>query len=143
MKWSRLLQRWRHESDAGPIVEFAIVAPVIVIMIYGFVDLARAITQQSNLISAAREGARFGAVQLTPCSSTSAIKAVVTSRFTSMTGATLADSLITVTPNSSSCPSPPYDVVVTIRNFPFRSFVLLNKTIPLASKAVFRWERGS
>ena len=44
-------------------VEFAIVLPVLVLIICGIIDFGRALFTLNNLTSAAREGARFGAVQ--------------------------------------------------------------------------------
>jgi len=44
------------------IVEFALILPVLLLLILGLIDAARAITQENTLASAAREGTRYAIV---------------------------------------------------------------------------------
>ncbi len=44
------------------LVEFALVLPVLLLLILGLIDVARAIAQENTLASAAREGARYAIV---------------------------------------------------------------------------------
>ena len=62
-RWLRRLQR----GDAGAaVVEFALVVPVLFLIVFAVIDFGRALWTQNVLASAAREGARAGAVQQTP-----------------------------------------------------------------------------
>ncbi len=146
----RALRRFVRERDAGPIVEFAVVVPVLLLLLFGIVDFARAFFQRNNLVSAVREGARFGAVLEFPCAAAgeAAIKSRVTSYFSSVGDAVPAANTIIVTPNSAACPAAPASITVQIRNYPFKPvtplFKLLggNRSIQLQAKAVYRWERA-
>jgi Flp pilus assembly protein TadG len=146
----RTLRRFVRERDAGPIVEFAVVVPVLLLMLFGIVDFARAFFQRNNLVAAVREGARYGAVLEFPCSaaSESAIKARVTSYFSSVGDAVPAVNTIVVTPGSAACTAAPPTITVQIQNYPFTPvtplFRLLggNRSIQLQAKAVYRWERA-
>ncbi|HEY2250279.1 MAG TPA: TadE family protein, partial [Planctomycetaceae bacterium] len=51
-------------------VEFAIVAPIFLIMITGVIELGRAIVVQQLLTNASREGARVGGYDTTTSTST-------------------------------------------------------------------------
>jgi Flp pilus assembly protein TadG len=54
------------------VLEFAIVAPVIVLIVFGIIDFARAMNYYDNLTSAAGQGARAAAVSLNPDNGTAA-----------------------------------------------------------------------
>ena len=56
------LRRFAKEHEAQAIVEFAIVLPVLLLVILGVVDLARAVAQENTLAFAAREGTRYAIV---------------------------------------------------------------------------------
>lgn len=50
-------------SDQGQsLVEFALVLPVLLLVIFGVIDLARAVWQENTLAFAAREGSRYAIV---------------------------------------------------------------------------------
>lgn len=54
----------RAKSRRGQaLVEFALVLPIFVLMIFGLVDLGRAVFINNSLAEAARDGARYGSVQ--------------------------------------------------------------------------------
>src|SRR5919202_6635011 len=54
-------------SELGAaIVEFAIVLPLLLLLVFGIADFGRALFIKNNLTSAARSGARVAAVQLDP-----------------------------------------------------------------------------
>lgn len=65
---SRLRPAPRSRSRAGEggsnIVEFALVLPLILTITFGLTDLGRAVYDYNTLANAAREGARFGVVQV-------------------------------------------------------------------------------
>ncbi len=58
----RLLKKNRGASA----VEFAIVLPLLVLLIFGIVELSLALYDQAMITNASREGARFGIVYRSP-----------------------------------------------------------------------------
>ncbi|MES2524079.1 MAG: TadE/TadG family type IV pilus assembly protein [Gemmatimonadota bacterium] len=148
---SRALRRFAREDDAGPIVEFAVIVPVLLILVLGIVDFARAFFQQNNLVAAAREGARYAAVQEFPClaATHTRVRAQVMSYYSSVGGAaptnTAANIPVTTT---GTCPSGVTSVTVQIVSYPFTPitplFRLLRRTdqITLSARATYRWERA-
>lgn len=57
----------RSESGAS-MVEFALIAPILFMFLFGIIDFGRALFQYNNLTNAAREGARFAATRFPdPC----------------------------------------------------------------------------
>jgi len=57
------LRGWR-DTDAGQsLVEFAMILPLMLVMLFGLVDFGRAFYTWLVITNAAREGARVGAVQ--------------------------------------------------------------------------------
>ena len=59
-------------------VEFAIVLPIILLIVFAAIDFGRALYTVNNLTSAVREGARLASVQISPDPTTSASKTAVT-----------------------------------------------------------------
>ena len=63
----RLLQKRRHRSDGHSLgqglVEFALVLPVFLLILFGLIDMGRYVFLNSVLSQAAREAARVGAVE--------------------------------------------------------------------------------
>lgn len=93
-----------QNRDGSVILETALMITVLLMLIFGMVDFGRVMYTSNSLISAARDGARIGAVQTTV--NTANIKATVESRFNSYTfgGDNLTDGMITVTDNSTASP---------------------------------------
>lgn len=93
-----------QKQDGSVILETALMITVLLVLMFGMIDFGRVMYTANSLISAAREGARAGAVQPTVTPST--IKATVESRFNSYTfgGDNLKDADITVTDLSGSSP---------------------------------------
>lgn len=140
------LRRFARERDAGPIVEFAVVVPVLLLLLFGIVDFAQAFGQRNNLIAAVREGARFAASNSDPCNNQTAIRNQVTRYFTNVTGSALpVTPTIAFTPaNVCTTPRNVEAIMVCIRTFPVSSTVLrlINRTLTLQASAVFRWEQA-
>ncbi len=65
-RFTRLTVR-RGQSDAGSrgqaLVEFALVLPLFLLIVFGTIDVGRFVYAHSTLSQAAREGARLGAVE--------------------------------------------------------------------------------
>lgn len=52
-----------HASDRGAVaVEFALLLPVLLLLVFGIIDFGRALNAQITLTQAAREGARLAAL---------------------------------------------------------------------------------
>ena len=57
-----MARRLRNEQGAAA-VEFALILPILLVLVFGIVELARAYNAQVSLTGAAREGARTMAVE--------------------------------------------------------------------------------
>jgi Flp pilus assembly protein TadG len=60
----RALRRWRgHTADSGAsAVEFALVVPILLLLVFGIIDYGFVFSQQSTLNNGVREGARRAVV---------------------------------------------------------------------------------
>lgn len=56
-------KRRPEERRAAAVVEFAIAAPLLIIMVFGMVEASRLYEMQNQLLMAAREGARLAAME--------------------------------------------------------------------------------
>jgi Flp pilus assembly protein TadG len=75
----------RPARDRGSVaVEFALVVPVLLLIVFGLIDFGRALNAQISLTGAAREGARLAALGY----SDAAIQARVTAAAPSLNGVT-------------------------------------------------------
>ena len=59
----KLLRRTEDRSRGQALVEFALVFPILALLIFGLVDFGRVVYTQNAISQAAREGARWGSVQ--------------------------------------------------------------------------------
>jgi Flp pilus assembly protein TadG len=105
-----------QKQDGSVILETALMITVLLMLTFGMVDFGRVMYTSNSLISAAREGARFGSVQAAV--TTAGVRAVVRGRFNSYTfgGDTLKDVNIVVTDSSLLSP-PSVKVAIT---YPFK-----------------------
>jgi Flp pilus assembly protein TadG len=58
-----LARRGRHRRRGQGLVEFALVLPIFVLILFGLIDMGRYVYLNSTLSQAAREGARVAAVE--------------------------------------------------------------------------------
>jgi Flp pilus assembly protein TadG len=105
---------FRHRADrtrGQALVEFALVVPFFLLLLFGIIDMARFVYDSNSLNEAAREAARQGTVGLRPADCNglgraACIKVLVQHR---ITGVGVATSDITVTcyrvPNNSTPPA--------------------------------------
>jgi Flp pilus assembly protein TadG len=126
---------WRDEHGAA-VVEFALVVPLLLLLLWGIIDMGRAFYTLNNLASAVREGARRAAVMATnPTSGTNpaVIRSTVTTSFKPL-GPPLRPESVTVTLANRQ---------VTVRaSYPFAPLVLTGWTFPVVRDAIFRWEQA-
>lgn len=60
---TRTLQRFLEEEDGGSLIEFTLSVTVLLMLIFGILDLSRALYIDHFVSSAAREGARYAMVR--------------------------------------------------------------------------------
>jgi len=145
--------RFLGGESAGPIVEFALIFPVLLVVITGIIDLGRAYYTRNALVSAVREGARFAAVQSNPCGVTQAVATRVVNAFVPVGGAALTADRVSVEPvPSAACGNSPVGRVESIRvrisGYTFTPItplyqILKISTPSLSAAAQFRWELSS
>ena len=56
------LRRWIRDDRGASMIEFAIVAPLLFLLVFGIIDFGRVFFLMNNLTNAVRDGARQGAV---------------------------------------------------------------------------------
>lgn len=59
---SRLLRRSRRDESGAELIEFALVAPLLLLLVVGIVDFGFMFQQYEVVTNAAREGARIGSL---------------------------------------------------------------------------------
>jgi len=135
------------DSDrAAALVEFAIVLPILLLIVFGIVDFGRALYTANNLTSAVREGARLASTQISPDPTVAASKTAVSNAVKAYTKAvdvnapvpTVAESFSGAIPNLQS-------ITVSITSYPFTPITPLAGlvglgTISMSPSATFRWE---
>ena len=53
---------WTRDEDGGSLVEFALVAPILFLVLFGIIEFAIVLYDKAMITNAAREGARAGIV---------------------------------------------------------------------------------
>lgn len=135
----------RSESGVA-VVEFALVAPLLLILIFGIIDLGRAYSTLNQLAASAREGARLAAVLPNPTGSSSEAQvrtAVKQFSLRQLGGPPVSDDQIAVTLDRGAG-----TVTVAVRAYQFQLITPLAgivrlRTIPITRQATFRWERAA
>ena len=144
-------------TAAGPIVEFAIIVPVLLLLVFGIVDFARAFLERNKIVAGARIGARSAAVMPPSfiCDEQATAKAKIQDNvrayFTDIdpqrTPPAVADIVVTPYPfdfcDPGSVVAP--NITVTIQNYSFNAVTPLlgmlgRDLINLQAKATYRWE---
>jgi Flp pilus assembly protein TadG len=107
--------RRRRSERGSTAVEFAIILPVLILLVFGIIEFSIAYNHQQGLHAAAREGARVASL---PQSDQATITARVRSALQGVLSATdIQNATITVTPSANqpcSSAAPGTDVVVTV-----------------------------
>lgn len=144
--------RFVRELHAGPIVEFAVVVPVLLLILFGLLDFAIAFIERNNLVTAVREGGRYAAAFPRPCDAgfVDSVRNVVDRRFSMVNSTRPAAAAIIVTRVPEVCNTTPngiQEIQVRITNHPFRPInpayrLLAGGNITMSASSVFRWERS-
>ena len=116
-------KRLRSESGASA-VEFALLLPVLMMVLFGIIEFGLALYRQAILTNASREGARLGIVQSVPAITTAQINAVINTYLTNagITPGTVTRAFVGV---PSSVTGTPVRVTLTL---PYTFAVLPNLT---------------
>jgi Flp pilus assembly protein TadG len=154
---NRLMSRVSRRCDAlhtdhrgAAVVEFAIIFPVLIVLLFGVIDFGRAFFLRNNLVAAAREGARSGAVMSDPCASdaTDLMRARVREYVSSFGGATPTDGQIQVTTPGGCAANTATNVRVQVVDYAFTPLTPVFRMIDYTSalritvSAVYRWEQS-
>jgi Flp pilus assembly protein TadG len=127
-------------------VEFAIVLPVLLLLVFGIIDFGRALYTLNNLTSAVREGARYASAYMPDPSvtpgATAAIQQRVRDRVVAFGG---NPGNPTVNVSYTSANGSLQSIRVEIANYPFTPITPLANLVGLGSirfrpSATFRWE---
>lgn len=85
--------RKRHKERGAAAVEFALVVPLLIVLVIGIAEFGRAYHVQTTISGAAREGVRVMALQNSPSNARSTVKAYAPQL-------NLSDSQIAVSPSA-------------------------------------------
>jgi len=129
-----IINRRRSQPESprrgAAMVEFAVVAPVFLVMVIGILELGRAIVVQQLLTNASREGARIGGYDTTTTKST------VTSAVNSyLSNVGISGATTTVSPNDLSSAKDGDSVSVTV-SIPFSTVSYLPSPVYFKSTSL-------
>lgn len=111
-KLENLSQMCRRNRRGAAVVEFAVVAPVFIMLVFGMIEYGRMVMVQQLLTNASREGARVGVLD---GATTASVQTAVT---TYLTNASVSGATVTVNPNPPSSAGYGAPVTVTV-SIPF------------------------
>jgi Flp pilus assembly protein TadG len=135
-----------RSDSAAALVEFAIVLPILLLIVFGIVDFGRALYTVNNLTSAVREGARLASTQISPDPTTGGSKTAVQTAVSSYVVAFGGNAgAPTVTETFAGAPPNMQSITVQIVDYPFQPITPLAGliglgTIQMSPSATFRWE---
>ncbi len=132
---SRYCAQGMARTEGGAMVEFALILPMLLLVIWGIIDISRAFDTLSTLNSAVREGARAAAVTSSRPDTgvtASAIKTLVATAFQPV-GAPLDTSQITITWDGAQS--------TVSATYQFQAMTPLRWVLTVSRSAVFRWEQ--
>ncbi len=128
------MRRAFMKTNGGAMVEFALILPFLLIIIWGIVDISRAFQAIDSLTSAVREGARAAAVTASrPDTGTTAaaIQQIVVTDFTPLGGPLVPDSVHVSWDGTQ---------VTVSASYIFQALTPLLWAPTITRTAVFRWE---
>ena len=129
----------RLNDRGASAVEFALVLPVLMLILFGTIEFGMVMYSREVLTNASREGARAGIVQQVPKPSAGDIQSVVTSY---LTGTGINPANVTVTVSGAGGVFPNNLTVSTSYPYPFFTpgILGLGSSITLTSQTVMRHE---
>jgi Flp pilus assembly protein TadG len=141
-----MLRRLARNDQGSVLLETALTLMILLMLMFGIIDLGRALYTESNLVSAAREGARYAAVDPTVTNNDPNVIAIVKAHFSPFGGPALTDANVVV--NDSVVAGSLVSVRVTV-TYPFTWISPLPRLIGwgngttrnLHSQAEYRFEQ--
>ena len=138
----RLLRRLVSSRDGSVLLETALMITILLVLMFGIIDLGRALFTANNLVSAAREGARWGAVDADMPTDLDSVKIITMAHFSPFGGPALTAANIQATaqPDAANATS------VRVRiSYPFRWITPIQRFVgsmrdSLHAQAEYRWE---
>jgi Flp pilus assembly protein TadG len=136
----RLVPRFFRQTRGAAIVEFALVVPILFLMVWGIISFSRAYQRVNALTSSLREGARVASTMdslVTLGSRRTTVKTTI-HNFSTAFGYTVDTALVTVDGSAGT------QVRVRVVNYPIFSgisFIGGLSGITVTREAVFRCER--
>ena len=136
----KLGARWTDEQGSAA-VEFAFIAPLLFLIVFGVIDFSRAYYTLNDLTAAVREGARFASSLDDPVARQDEVKEVVKDFALSFAGDTVTDAQIEVTFEAGG------RVRVAVTDYPFEFLTPLPTLVGLSDvtmtrQAIMKWERA-
>ncbi len=134
----RMWRRFHRDDRAAAMIEFAIVAPLLFLLVFGIIDFGRVFFLYNNLTNAARDGARYGSVLPEGGASVTTVRSTVRSR---INDAKKDSGNVNITYQTVSGAR---TVRVQIDSFPFSpmSFIAIKGLKKLRVTAEFRLEQS-
>jgi Flp pilus assembly protein TadG len=135
---TRLVRKLVRRESGAAMVEFALVAPLLILFATGVIDLGRAFKQYNTLSQAVRDGARFAATHPKVATATLAtrVRARVDSTFRDEAGASKPSTNATLTCSNANN----YQYTVTVTSYaydPLTPFIPAS-ALQFTASAVFR-----
>ena len=133
------LKLFARQTRAAAIVEFALVVPILFLLVWGIISFSRAYQRLNALSSSLREGARVASTLdklVTDASKRTEVRTHI-HRFSTAFGYTIDTSLVTIDASSG------VDVRVQVVNYPIfsgLSFLGNLSSITVSREAIFRCE---
>lgn len=136
-----LFRKLRKAEDGAVLVEFAIVLPILLLIVWVIIDFARAFYTVNSLASAVREGARVAAVYEVPADNEAAIRDRVKAAFNAFGGPPLTDAQIIIIDETTT----EGEVTVRVHEYEWLTTTpitfISGGSILMTRQATFRWER--
>lgn len=136
-----VFRKLRKAEDGAVLVEFAIVLPILLLIVWVIIDFARAYYTVNSLASAVREGARVAAVYEVPADNETAIKDRVKAAFNAFGGPALTDAQIIIIDETTTNG----EVTVRVHEYEWLTTTpitfISGGRILMTREATFRWER--
>lgn len=139
--WSRWLIRFLRKDWGAAIIEFALVVPILFLLVWGIMSFSRAYQRMNALTASLREGARVAStldsIQTFAATRVPQVKATI-HNFSTAFGFTIDTSQVVVDASNL------VDVRVRVTNYPIFSglnFVGGLSSITISREAIFRCER--
>ena len=137
------LRRLGRREDGSAIIEFALVVPILFMVVWAIISFSRAYQRLNALTASLREGARYAATVPIPISTADSSAAVtrVTS-FASAYGFTIPAGTIQVVQQTTGVITEVHVRAVNYALFSGLNFIGALQSITISRDAVFRLEQG-